>query len=679
MTGHLVPSLGSLLRGEAPPPRTTLPLVLVAEPSPDVGPTLQELLAPIADVRLTADRDAAAELATSLHASLVIADVTGPGFDGFDLCRRLKRAPATSLIPVVLLASRAKRDAFRQGREVGADEYLLKPFHPAEAVTRVLTLLKSVASREQTEGALHAERERAEITLTSIADGVITTDADGRVELLNPMAELLTGWTTREAGHRPLAEIFRILNRRTGTALTDLFARAMAEHSIVGRDPELVLLRRDGTEHPIADSAAPIRAHDGRVLGLVVVFHDVGREHYLADQMRQAQKMEAIGHLTGGVAHDFNNLLGVVLANAELIGASLPEERSDLRESLGDLMTAASRGRKLVRQLLGFSRQELLAVRRLDPARLLSGFLSTLRRLLPEHIEFRLTLSPEVPAIRADAGAIEHILLNLVTNARDAMPRGGRLAVDLRVGEAVEPDPRPGHCWEQAPRGPCVQIAVSDSGCGMDPQVLRQVFEPFFTTKEPGRGTGLGLAMVYGLMKQQDGWVNVNSAPGQGTTVRLHFPIAAGEERPEAAPEQPRRLVRPDGGGGTVLLVEDDAPLRRATTSVLRSLGYRVLEAEDGQDALERYRVLGASVALIVTDVVMPRLGGWDLLREIRQHDREIPFLVVSGYAGGAGAAAELSDPRVSFLEKPWTVAELAASVQHCLSSEASRRLTPPR
>jgi CheY-like chemotaxis protein len=211
---------------------------------------------------------------------------------------------------------------------------------------------------------------------------------------------------------------------------------------------------------------------------------------------------------------------------------------------------------------------------------------------------------------------------------------------------------------------------VADDGGGMADEALRRIFEPFFTTKEPGRGTGLGMAMAYGLMKQQGGWLNVNSAPGAGTTVRLHFPIPAPEPLlNEVDTPPPRSVPEPGARVRTILLVEDDAPLRRASTAVLKTLGYRVLVAADGEEALELYRVHCANLSLIVTDVVMPRLGGWELIRQIRHQDRDIPFLVVSGYAGGAGAAAELNDPRVTFLEKPWTMAELAAGAQRCLEA----------
>ncbi|HWA58198.1 MAG TPA: ATP-binding protein [Gemmatimonadales bacterium] len=392
----------------------------------------------------------------------------------------------------------------------------------------------------------------------------------------------------------------------------------------------------------------------------------------LAERTRQAQKMEAIGHLTRGMAHDFNNLLGVVLANAELIGARFPGDDGALRESLADLVAAATRGRQLVRELLGYSRQEVLTLERRDPASLLTAALPALRSALPRNIELHLTIEPGVPAIRVDTAALEHILRDLATNACDAMPEGGRIEVGLKVGPATEPDARPGRIWQQAPAGPCVQVSLADTGTGMDEATLHRIFDPFFSTKAPGQGTGLGMAMVYGLMKQHGGWVNLNSAPGRGTTVRLHFPIAPVETDLGAAPAAPRIPAAPAvTRAGTVLLVEDDAPLRRASKAVLQSLGYRVLVAADGQEALELYRTHGTAVSLVVTDVMMPRLGGWDLLRQIRRHDPEIPFLVVSGYAGGAGAAAELADPRVTFLEKPWTVAELAASVERSLARDA--------
>jgi PAS domain S-box-containing protein len=645
-------------------------LILVAEDNAEMASYLSELLRDIADVRLAADGQVAIDLAKTLTPALVLADVMMPRIDGVEVCRFLKSNPATARIPVILLTALTHREAMLKGWEAGADEYLFKPFHPAEVRTRVRTLLQGVAERNRAEAALHATHERAGVTLASIGDGVITTDASGLIETLNPAAEALTGWTERDARGLPLNQVFRIVDKATSQPVEDLVARGMAGRTVMGLGSGFRLIRRDGMERTVADSAAPIRSRQGELLGMVLVFRDVGREQYVANQLRQAQKMEAIGHLTGGVAHDFNNLLGVILANAELIRADLKEGTGKSPETLRDLIAAAKQGGELVRQLLGFSRQELLDLRRLDPGRLVSDFFGTLRRLLPESIEIRTQIDPDVPLIRVDRGAMEQILLNLATNARDAMPGGGTLDVSVRVGESGELDDRPGRSWQQAPRGPSVVIAVSDSGQGMDQGTLKRVFEPFFSTKGPALGTGLGMAMVYGLTKQQGGWVNLYSAPGEGTSVHLHFPIATpgAESRP---PEPGATIAHPAGAEPTtILLAEDDEPLRRASTTVLKRLGYRVLSAIDGQEALDLYRAQ-PDIDLVVTDVIMPRLGGWELLREIRRSNPDLPFLVVSGYAGGANAGAQLADPRVTYLEKPWTMVELAERVRRSLGEPA--------
>jgi polar amino acid transport system substrate-binding protein len=329
------------------------------------------------------------------------------------------------------------------------------------------------------------------------------------------------------------------------------------------------------------------------------------------------------------------------------------------------LTAAAGRGADLVRKLLAFSRQEHLALHPIDLGAVVTDLMATLRRVLPESIEVRIENHGGTPLVLADRGTVEQILLNLTTNARDAMPDGGALTFTVRLGEETT-DPRPARRWDHAPSDQTVQIVVSDTGCGMDQSILDRIFDPFFTTKGIGKGSGLGMAMVYGLMKQHGGFVDVYSAPEGGTSVYLHFPPA---QVPEESETEPRPAGPPAGGHETLLLVEDEEPVRRVAAQILERMGYQVLTAVDGVDALAVYAAHQEDIALVVSDMVMPRMGGDGLLRELRRLGHGVPFLLASGYSSAAVADRVMVDAAVSYIEKPWTISELAQRVRQSLDA----------
>ncbi len=520
-----------------------------------------------------------------------------------------------------------------------------------------LVLATDVTERVRRE----ADLARLNAAVTQSAEAVMITDVEPRIVYVNPAFEQITGYSRAEVlGRNP-----NLLKsgEQGGGFYADLWGRLRAGQPWKG---PLRNRRKDGSVYLVDAVISPIRDASGRVVNYVGLQRDITHEHHLAEQLRQAQKMEAVGQLTGGIAHDFNNLLGVILANSELLRTELARDGA-AAGYLEEIATAGTRGAELVHKLLAFSRQELIELRPVDLARILPDLLATLRRLLPESIDVRIEVPPRLPPVLGDRGAIEQMLLNLATNARDAMPAGGTLVCTARRGSTAIEDARPSRRWEAAPAGQTVQIMVSDSGQGMSRQTLDRIFEPFFTTKGPGRGTGLGMAMVYGLMKQHGGFVDIFSAPGEGSTVCLHFPIAAVAEEAAAAPAPP--LPGLASGHETILLVEDEPPLRRAATRLLERMGYQVLAAADGIEALEVYDVHRDQVALVVSDMIMPRLGGAGLLRELRQRQSRTPFLLATGYSASTVAHEVLTDPLVSFLEKPWTAAELGRRVRECLDA----------
>ncbi|HTT66690.1 MAG TPA: ATP-binding protein [Gemmatimonadales bacterium] len=426
--------------------------------------------------------------------------------------------------------------------------------------------------------------------------------------------------------------------------------------------------RKDGTVFEV-DVVAHAMDVGGTSTRLVIAT-DVSERTDLERQLRQAQKMEAVGQLAGGMAHDFNNLLSTILTTAELMGGELPAD-SALRDDLETIRTAAGHGATLTAKLLAFSRRKTLEYQTLAVDELLADFGRVVRRLIPESIELTLALGAAQARIHADPGAVEQIVMNLVTNARDAMPGGGTLTI-ATARTTMDEDFTQSHAGTRP--GDYVVLSVRDTGAGMDTDTLRKVFEPFFTTKPVGVGTGLGMSMVYGLVKQHQGYVDVASRAGSGTTVTVYLPVVEGAVAPAAA-EEPARAGA--SAGETILLVEDEPALRRAATRVLAKSGYRVLTAGDGRDAIDLLEH-EPRVDLVITDVVMPRLGGNELIRELRERGRHVRVLFTSGYPG-RGDEREEMEPGFPFLTKPWTIPELLGAVRAALDAPAPGAASAPR
>ncbi|MGD2136093.1 MAG: ATP-binding protein, partial [Gemmatimonadales bacterium] len=421
--------------------------------------------------------------------------------------------------------------------------------------------------------------------------------------------------------------------------------------------------RKDGSVLTLRLKGRGTTDGGGNVTGFEMMVEDVSRSRELEAQLRQAQKMEAIGRLTGGIAHDFNNELSVILLNAQLAAVSLEQGQAVQPSDLHDIEDAAQRAADMTRELLGFSRQAELALVPTDLARVVSKLSSMLRRLLPESISLRFHADGPVPSTEVDVVSVEQMLLNIATNARDAMPDGGTLTV--RVDEiTVDEDEAAEHAGLSP--GAYVCLSASDTGVGMDEQTRQRIFEPFFTTKEPEVGTGLGMAMVYGLTKQQGGYVSVYSEPGRGTTIRLHFP-ACDQEAAEVRVRDSAAHVR--GGTETVLLVEDEAALRRAARRILERYGYTVLTATSGKDALEVYDRQRDEIALVVSDLVMPEMGGWSLYKALRAKYGDVAFILSSGYTGRDAKERDKIDPTIPFVRKPWRITDLVARVRRVLDA----------
>ncbi len=554
-----------------------------------------------------------------------------------------------------LRAGEVWRGAITNRRKDGSEYVIEATITPLREEGGAITRFVAVA--EDITGRRHAQQQLAiqAAALDAVANAIILCDRDLRIEWVNRAFIALTGYLPHEVVGQTPAFL------RAGSVDAGTFAEtAAAARAGVTWRRELVNLRKDGTPYTVDVVYTPVRDAGGGIIRYVGVAQDVTERRQLEDQLRQAQKLEAIGQLAGGVAHDFNNLLTTVLAAASLLREALPAD-IPAQQDVAAILDAAEYGGDLTRKLLAFSRRQPLELRPLALDAVVRDFGRMARRLVAEDVSIDMRIADGDATVRADRGAVEQILMNLVTNARDAMPDGGELSIsvdrtafdELRVA-------RQG--WGQP--GPYVVLQVRDTGAGMDDETRRRIFEPFFTTKPVGRGTGLGLSMVYGLVKEHGGFITVDSVVGRGTGVAVNFPATASAVEQRGDGPAPGLPV----GHETILLVEDNPALRETTTRVLERFGYRVRLAQDGVEALDMLRA-GPPPDLIISDIVMPRLGGPQLLAALREAGLATRLIFTSGYATPEVQERLAQEPGVPFLAKPWTMAALLQLVRRTLDA----------
>ncbi|MBI4544406.1 MAG: PAS domain S-box protein [Gemmatimonadetes bacterium] len=490
----------------------------------------------------------------------------------------------------------------------------------------------------------------------AVAEAVVATDLDCRITYFNRFAELMYGWATADVLGQSALEI--IPAHMSREHVNQVISRLKAGESWSG---ELLVQRRDGSIFPALVTWAPIR-EDGEVVGTVLVSSDLTERKELEEQVSQAEMMEAVGRLAGGIAHDFNNLLTTIKGHADLLLDELPAG-ARAAQDLEEIRRSADRAASLTRQLLAFSRRQVLRPKVLDLNSVVRGIERMLRHFVGEGVELSNALEPELWRVKADPGQMEHVLMNLAVNSRDAMPKGGRFAVrTANVEVMAEAAPA-----EDMEPGRYVELAVSDTGSGMDEVTLSHMFEPFFTTKEHGKGTGLGLSTVYGIVKQSGGHIHVESRPGQGTTFHIYLPqVEEAAEPAQAASE----LVGSAQGLETVLVVEDEEAVRGLVRKVLMKRGYLVLEARSETEALRTASQYAGPIHLLLTDVVMPTISGPELARRISVVRPEIRVLYTSGYTEHEIVHRGVLEAGISFLEKPFTPELLARKVREVLQTQ---------
>jgi signal transduction histidine kinase/CheY-like chemotaxis protein len=556
------------------------------------------------------------------------------------------------------------RDVARQGALVAEKESLLEEQSEelrqrAESLEQVNAELKASLERHaETEALLHAALSAAPV-------GFAFLDRERRFLRVNEwLANASTASVEEHAG------------RRVDQVNADLAAAILPhyEHVLAYREPqsnvELTVPAPGEQQNPRYWLASfyPIDVEATGFMGVGAVISDVSERKQLEEQFRQSQKMEAIGKLAGGVAHDFNNLLTAISGFSEFALASLPRDHP-AREDVEQALHACHRGGALTRQLLAFSRQQVMKPSVLSVNEVVAGIEPLLRRLIGADVSLKLLLDPEIGSIKADKGQLEQVLMNLVVNARDAMPDGGRLSIE--TGSAMLDDGYVQQGNFRASAGPHVLLRVTDTGDGMDAATRERIFEPFFTTKAPGKGTGLGLSTVYGIVKQSGGSIWVYSEPGLGTTIKIYFPEFEGVAPITEPVREPAAAPR---GSGYVLVVDDDEAIRALAVRSLRNAGFETMEAGTGAHGLELARANAVAIRAIVADVMMPGMGGREMMRRLRTLGIDAPVLYVSGWTADAMEMESYLTRGDTFLEKPFSPAALARAVHALLTPSATGR-----
>ena len=588
------------------------------------------------------------ERLTATPVDAAIVDIRLPDISGLDLLRAIRASsPDTEVIFITGHGSVATAVEAVNG---AAFSYLTKPFE----MPQLVAALEKALEKRRLGRALRDSEARYRALVEGSIQG-LSIHRGFAIEFANASLAAMFGY----AGPPELiGRDLRVLVAPDEIPRVEGYAAACQEGGPAPPRYEFQGVRRDGTLIWVETLMSVTSWRHGTAL--LATFVDVTERKRLEDHLRQSQKMEAIGRLAGGVAHDFNNLLTVISGRAQ-IELLRPELSGPSRRNIDLIAEAASRASTLTKQLLAFSRKQVLQPRVLDVDIVVAGMEPLLRRLIGEDIDLVTATEPGLGRVRADPGQLEQVVLNLAVNARDAMPRGGRLTVETANAELDE-----AYARQQADvhPGPYVILAVSDTGVGMDAETRAHLFEPFFTTKGVGEGTGLGLATVYGIVKQSGGHITAYSEVGRGTTIKIYLPRVDAASEVRGAEPEPVVLRR---GSETVLLVEDDEAVRELTCEVLEMHGYTVLAVADAGEAPRVLEGASRPIHLLVTDVVMPRLSGRELTERLRSLRPGLKVLYISGYAGTAVVHHGVLDPGTPFLQKPFTPDALLRSVRKVL------------
>lgn len=663
-----------------------LPRVLVAEDNADMRAFLREILENEYDVETVAHGREALEAGRRDRPAVLLSDIMMPEMDGLELVSQWSQDPALRMVPIILLTARGGSDETSRGLAQGAHDYLEKPFRAQDLLARVgsarrlfslhLELEREIARHERTS----AELRQAKTAIEQTAESVFITDTSGVIEYVNSAFEKMNGYRQEDVlGRKP--SILKS-GEQDAEFYDELWSTIKRGDPWAGR---ITNRRKDGRTYEAEMTISPIKQADGAVVSYVAVQRDVTEELAMEARLRHSQKMEAVGQLAGGVAHDFNNILTVILGTVQMLA---DKATASLQEDIGLIHDSAKQAATLTRQLLLFSRKEISEFKLVDPVRILTDMASMLRQAAREDIQLRLEIEPNVHAILADLGQIQQLIMNLVVNARDAMPRGGELVIEL-ANHTLDDQFRTLRA-DASPR-PCVMLSVRDTGEGMDETIRERIFEPFFTTKPTGQGCGMGLATVHGIVNRAGGHIVVTSRPGMGATFQVFFPAVEGEAVKASSNHRSTEKTGRDSGPGpeptgrpagrtqhskgstgsagceTVMICEDDEDLRRLARQALIRDEYTVLDAGDGERALALVESHDGPIHLLVTDVIMPGMNGKQLADAMTASRPDTKILFISGYTANVIDQHGVLEEGVEFLAKPFDSSDLRRRVREVL------------
>jgi len=586
--------------------------------------------------------------------------------DGLALLREARQQGIGT--PVIVLTSRGAEEVAVEAMKAGAADYLSKTHLSVEALERTirhaLALRAEELQRREAEAALRASEERFRALVENSSDALLLLDAEGRITYTTLSSQRHLGWKPDQIVGR---SVFDFLHPDDREAIAGRLAEILKNPG-APLTAEIRVQHADDTFRTM-EGVAVNRLNDPSVKAIVINARDITDRRRLEEHLRQVQKMEAIGALAGGVAHDFNNLLTAILGYCNLMLDDVPKE-DPLRQDLEEIRSAGERAAALTRQLLAFSRRQMLQPQIVDINTLVQQLEKLLRRLLTEDIVLVAALAPDLQTVRVDPASIEQVLVNLAVNARDAMPDGGQLTIET---SNVELDQAYADTHVTVVPGRYVMLAVGDTGQGIDAATRARIFEPFFTTKEQGKGSGLGLATVYGIVKQSGGYIWVYSEVGHGTVFKVYFPLAESPALHARGLESDTDSNRQ--GWETVLLVEDEDAVRALAREVLRRHGYIVLEARHGIDALRIAERHIDDIHLLISDVVMPHMSGRELAERLCSVRPTMKVLFMSGYTDHAVMNRALT-PGSAFLQKPFTPETFARKVRDVLDAAEATKLS---
>jgi PAS domain S-box-containing protein len=671
--------------------------ILLIEDNPDDAELLLHMLAeiPSADFELrhTERLGEALERLVEESFDAVFLDLGLPDSQGLEtLCKIRHQFPG---VPVLVLTGLDDQMLGVKAVQEGAQDYLVKGQVNGETLVRAvryaierkrveeelrrahdeleLRVQERTAELREANEKLQIEiqeRKQAEEQIRRLSsaveqsiDGIVISDLKSKLIYLNDAFAQMHGYSRAEMIGMKIENLH---NEDQMDEMKSVLQQLETTGSWMG---EIGHARKDGTHFPAYMSITLLTDDEGNSTEFMGIVRNITDQKELEAQLRQSQKMEAIGRLAGGVAHDFNNVLTAIIGYADLILMGLAED-DRFRRDLVEIRNGGQRAASLTRQLLAFSRRQILQPVVLDLNTVIIDFVKMLERLLGEDVELKTVLASGLRRVKADPGQMEQVVMNLAVNSRDAMPRGGKLTIET-VNVDLDEDYARGHEIRLQP-GPYVMLGVSDTGKGMDKETQSLIFEPFFTTKEKGKGTGLGLATVYGIVKQSGGYIWVYSEPGKGTTFKIYLPAVGGEAIPgrQEGPTSPERLA----GTETILIVEDDDGVRNLACQILRPQGYTILEAKDGMEALRVNEEHGDQIHLMITDVVMPGMSGKEVEERLRPLRPDIKVIYMSGYTDNAILRHGLLSPEVEFLQKPFALDGLKRKVREVLNKPQKRK-----